>query len=49
MDLPVGKNMKDHLAVVIFPFLINDTVSLIPERDFGLHTLADYFLKGYGM
>ncbi|ODN00431.1 Protein PTCD3, mitochondrial [Orchesella cincta] len=48
VDLPVGKNMKDHLATVIFPFLINATESMIPERDYGLKTLTDYFFNGYG-
>ncbi|CAL8089875.1 unnamed protein product [Orchesella dallaii] len=48
VDLPVGKNMKDHLATMIFPFIINVTQSMIPERDFGLKTFTDYFFQGHG-
>jgi len=48
VDLPVGKNLLDHIAAIILPFIINKPESLIPGRDFGLKTFTDYFGKGVG-
>ncbi|XP_035704716.1 glucose dehydrogenase [FAD, quinone] isoform X2 [Folsomia candida] len=48
LDLPVGKNLKDHLSVFVSPFIINETLSIILTRDFGAQALYDYFVHGYG-
>ncbi|OXA41986.1 Glucose dehydrogenase [FAD, quinone], partial [Folsomia candida] len=48
VDLPVGQNLKDHITTSLFPFLINDTISTVPTRDFGLRTILDYVVNGYG-
>jgi len=48
LDLPVGKNLQDHIFTVIGPFLLNQTVSYILDRDTNLKTLVDYFRNGSG-
>lgn len=50
VNLPVGKFLKDHIAINVFPFLLNsnETISLIPERDFGLQTIWDYYVHAKG-
>lgn len=49
VDLPVGKNLIDHIAILTLPFLIEPKKSLIPERDYGVQTFIDYFIKGKGI
>ncbi|ODM99903.1 Glucose dehydrogenase [FAD, quinone] [Orchesella cincta] len=48
LDLPVGKNLQDHIFAVIGPFLLNQTVSYILDRDTTLGTVVDYFRNGTG-
>ncbi|CAL8089869.1 unnamed protein product [Orchesella dallaii] len=48
IDLPVGKNLKDHFVAMLTPFFVNDTVTLMPDRDFGFQTLIDYHVYGKG-
>jgi hypothetical protein len=48
VDLPVGRNLQDHPNLATFPFTINESLSYIPERDFGLGTLIEYFFRGEG-
>jgi len=47
VDLPVGKNLKDHLMFFQI-FIVDKPISLIPERDLGIDTLVDYFFKKTG-
>lgn len=42
--------MKDHIAVFITPFIFETPIQLstLPEQDFGLDTLIEYFSNGTG-
>ncbi len=49
IDLPsVGKNLRDHLAVLITPFFINESVTLMLDRDISLQSFIDYHVHGKG-
>lgn len=48
VNLPVGQNLQDHIFAVVGPFLLNQTVSYILDRDTNLKTLVDYFGSGTG-
>ncbi|CAG7837943.1 unnamed protein product [Allacma fusca] len=50
VDLPVGKNLNDHVAVLMLNILVDSgsLVSYMPERDFGIQTFTDYFFQGKG-
>ena len=47
-DLPVGKNLRDHVGTFLFPFLINKPVSFIAERDLSISDFTKYFMYGSG-
>ncbi|CAG7827384.1 unnamed protein product [Allacma fusca] len=50
IDLPVGKNLIDHVAVLLLNTFIDSEsgVSFLPERDFNFETVTDYIFKGKG-
>lgn len=48
LDLPVGQHLKDHFGVPIGPFIINQTMSYIPERNFTLGSILNYIFYGKG-
>lgn len=48
INLPVGQNLQDHIFAVIGPFILNETVSYILDRDTNLKTVVDYFQNGTG-
>ncbi|ODN05261.1 Glucose dehydrogenase [FAD, quinone] [Orchesella cincta] len=48
VDLPVGKFLKDHIGVLVGPFLFDKPVTTFPERDLGLSTFLEYFVNGTG-
>ena len=48
VDLPVGRNLQDHFAVILLNILIDKQLSFVPERDFGVSVLTDYLFHGKG-
>lgn len=49
MDLPVGKNLEDHVTTALLPFSINRTDLVVnPDRDFGISLLYDIYTNGRG-
>ena len=48
VDLPVGQNLQDHVGTVLGPMLINESHSLIPDRNISLSALTDYMYNGTG-
>ncbi|CAL8117151.1 unnamed protein product [Orchesella dallaii] len=50
IDLPVGKNLQDHIMIVFGPFLVDAPgKTYVPGRDITLSTVADYFSKRKGI
>ncbi len=49
MDLPVGKNLVDHVMAVLPPFIIDKPVSFNPDRDLNFKVLWDYMVHGKGI
>ncbi|CAL8100287.1 unnamed protein product [Orchesella dallaii] len=49
IDLPVGKNLQDHIMAVVGPFIVDTpgTTNVI-SRDFTTNTLTDYFSQHKG-
>jgi len=47
-DLPVGKNLQDHVSTFLGPFLIDKPVSFNMDRDVNTNTIADFVLEGKG-
>lgn len=45
----MGKNLRDHLAVLITPFFINESVTLMLDRDISLQSFIDYHIHGKGI
>ncbi|CAL8089944.1 unnamed protein product [Orchesella dallaii] len=48
VDLPVGKNLQDHVLSVLLPFVIEKPLSIVAERDFTAEYFIEYFMKGDG-
>ncbi|ODM98335.1 Glucose dehydrogenase [FAD, quinone] [Orchesella cincta] len=49
VELPVGKNLQDHVMSHIGPIILNDTsTSFMPFRDLSLKSLVDYYSRGSG-
>ncbi|CAG7827197.1 unnamed protein product [Allacma fusca] len=48
IDLPVGKNLIDHLAVLFMNILINKTAVFVAERDLCIQSLMDYIFNRRG-
>ena len=44
----MGKNLQDHFTVFLGPFVINQSLSFILERDFNLSTSENYFINRQG-
>ncbi|ODN00471.1 Glucose dehydrogenase [FAD, quinone], partial [Orchesella cincta] len=50
IDLPVGKNLQDHIMTVFGPFIMEKPgTANVFVRDFTLNTVADYFSKHKGL
>jgi choline dehydrogenase-like flavoprotein len=47
-DLPVGKNLQDHLAVYLGPFFIDPPRSFLIDRDITLKSFYEYKSDGNG-
>ena len=47
-DLPVGKNLQDHLTTMLGPFMINKPISFDPSRFLSVKTLYDFMFSGEG-
>jgi len=47
-DLPVGKNLQDHLTTMLAPFIINKPISFDPSRFLTFRTLYDFMLSSAG-
>ena len=48
IDLPVGKNLADHVALFLPNFVYDKQLTFNPERDFTIDTLKEYILNGTG-
>ena len=48
MDLPVGHNLQDHISGGIGPFLIDEPLSIIPDRDINSNSITDFAVNGKG-
>ncbi|ODM89792.1 Glucose dehydrogenase [FAD, quinone], partial [Orchesella cincta] len=50
IDLPVGKNLMDHIMIVFGPFIVDTPgKTIVPGRDITLHTAVEYFSKWKGI
>ena len=47
-NLPVGKNLVDHVAIMYPNFVMDKPVSFNPERDFNINTVVEYIVNGTG-
>lgn len=47
-DLPVGRNLQDHIYPGGIHFTINKPVSLTQKRIFTLENIIKYYTKGIG-
>ena len=48
LNLPVGENLQDHPLTFVGPILVNESHSLMPDRDFTVSAVTDYLLNGTG-
>jgi len=48
-DLPVGKNLQDHISTFIGPFTVNDSISYHMERDHTPSAWTDLYFNGKGV
>ncbi|ODM92716.1 Alcohol dehydrogenase [acceptor], partial [Orchesella cincta] len=49
VDLPVGRNLIDHVMTMVGPFSLNETsASFTPTKDISLKSLADFVISGTG-
>ncbi|CAL8138974.1 unnamed protein product [Orchesella dallaii] len=48
LDLPVGRNLQDHLSTLVGPFILNKTASFIPTRDVSFKSVTDFLFSGSG-
>jgi len=48
-DLPVGKNLQDHVNTMVGPFIINETVAYNADRDLTPSQWLDFQLNGKGV
>ncbi|ODM87982.1 Glucose dehydrogenase [FAD, quinone], partial [Orchesella cincta] len=50
IDLPVGRNLMDHISVPVGPFIVDTQIKTnVPGRDITLSTVAEYFSKRTGL
>ncbi|XP_078038472.1 glucose dehydrogenase [FAD, quinone] [Augochlora pura] len=48
-DLPVGRNLQDHVSMALLTFLVNESVTIVePRLASNLANTYDYFVKGTG-
>nr|XP_033329521.1 glucose dehydrogenase [FAD, quinone]-like [Megalopta genalis] len=48
-DLPVGRNLQDHVSMSLLTFLVNESVTIVePRLASNLANTYDYFVKGTG-
>jgi len=48
MDLPVGHNLQDHIAVVGLEYLLTSKIGSSEQKTKSLMSLCDYFVFGKG-
>jgi len=48
MDLPVGHNLQDHIAVVGLEYLLTNKIGSSEQKSKSLMALFDYFVFGKG-
>ncbi|CAL8146316.1 unnamed protein product [Orchesella dallaii] len=48
VNLPVGRNLQDHVSTIIGPFMLNKPVSFMPPRDVTLISIGEFVLNGSG-
>lgn len=48
VDLPVGKNLQDHVGTLVGPFLVDKPVSIVAERDFNEAAVYEFLQNGTG-
>ncbi|CAL8146748.1 unnamed protein product [Orchesella dallaii] len=48
VNLPVGRNLQDHVSTIIGPFILNKPVSFMPTRDVILKSIGEFVLNGSG-
>jgi len=48
MDLPVGHNLQDHIAVVGLEYLLANKIGSSEPKSKSLMSLFDYFIFGKG-
>jgi choline dehydrogenase-like flavoprotein len=49
MDLPVGKNLQDHVSVYLNPIFINQPRAILIDRDLSPRVYMDWFGSGKGI
>jgi choline dehydrogenase len=47
-DLPVGKNLQDHISGFVGPFLIDEPKSMLFDRDINAKSMMEFTEKGTG-
>lgn len=47
-DLPVGKNLQDHISVYLGPFLLDKPISMLLDRDVNTQTMEEFMKFGTG-
>lgn len=47
-DLAVGDNLQDHVMSYAGPFIFNESVSFMVDRDLGVGAALEYFLLKTG-
>lgn len=48
-DLPVGKNLQDHMSAYLGPFFVNQPITFSIERDITSINIANFFVQGRGI
>jgi len=48
VDLPVGHNLQDHIAVVGLEYLLSNKIGSSEQKSKSLIALFDYFIFGKG-
>ncbi|CAL8123101.1 unnamed protein product [Orchesella dallaii] len=47
-NLPVGRNLQDHVGTFVGPFLIDKPISILPERDYNDDAVYQFLKNGTG-
>lgn len=49
LDLPgVGQNLQDHVLTLFGPFLLNESISFLTDRDLTYQSVLEYVKNGTG-